>query len=101
MAHFTPHDGMKNTLRMKAKTLVLTDTQAAQLSEMSRAAGISESELVRAALEQADFSTIARQRLERFERAATAAPSTAGLSPAAKEHLRQHRKLGGLPPEET
>ena len=83
---------------MKAKTLMFRDEQAQQITDLAEASGMSESELLRMALDTVDFPTLARERLQRFERAATAGPSE-----AAREHLSRHRALGGLdvPPKEN
>lgn len=83
---------------MKAKTLVFRDEQAQQLADLAEASGMSESELLRIALDTVDFTAVARERLQRFERVATAGPSE-----ASREHLSRHRALGGLdvPPKEN
>ena len=77
---------------MKAKTLMFRDEQAQQITDLAEASGMSESELLRIALDTVDFPTLARERLRRFERVATAGPSE-----AARDHLRRHAELGGMP----
>ena len=77
---------------MKAKTLMFRDEQAQQITDLAEAAGMSESELLRIALDTVNFTALARERLQRFERAATAGPSE-----AARDHLRRHAELGGMP----
>ena len=77
---------------MKAKTLMFRDEQAQQITDLAEASGMSESELLRIALDTVDFTAVARERLQRFERAATAGPSE-----AARDHLRRHAELGGMP----